>query len=413
MVGSSEEFIREVNTSIYDFLWKGRDKIKRNVMIADYNNGGLKMIDIASVIKAQKIIWIKRYCTKYDHPWKDYLSYHINKLGGECIFFGGVEIRNTDTPNFYLECINEINRYIDNNLDDFPHTRFHQSIWHNKTVQVQKKCIFFKELCKFGIKQIKDVFNPRGEFKAWNEIHGASGALFLQWYGCVNALRKANINKGPDMIDLCNSSRIIDKISTLKHKFIYQYFINDIASERPTNEFKLVDMYNFENIEYVYTLPFNVCMNSRQREFQFRCIKDIVYLNERLFKMNLVTDDLCSLCMLAKETAIHFFVECNISHDLWKMILDHFNVFSLFNIEHLTVKDIMYGVLIDDVCNPKVKLMNHIIILCKKYLYNCRMLNSKPHFNEFISHVLHTRNIEHHIAKANNKLNTHFAKWDI
>ena len=41
--------IRDINVMFYNFLWNGKgDKIKRNVMINDYSEGGLKMIDIAS-----------------------------------------------------------------------------------------------------------------------------------------------------------------------------------------------------------------------------------------------------------------------------------------------------------------------------------------------------------------------------
>ena len=37
----------EINNMFYGFLWSGRgDKIKRDVIISDYKNGGLRMIDI-------------------------------------------------------------------------------------------------------------------------------------------------------------------------------------------------------------------------------------------------------------------------------------------------------------------------------------------------------------------------------
>ena len=39
--------IKEVNKLFYSFLWNGKgDRIKRNVTINDYPDGGLKMIDI-------------------------------------------------------------------------------------------------------------------------------------------------------------------------------------------------------------------------------------------------------------------------------------------------------------------------------------------------------------------------------
>ena len=47
---SNNKVIKEINGMFYNFLiWNDKgDKIKRNVMINDYPEGGLKMIDITS-----------------------------------------------------------------------------------------------------------------------------------------------------------------------------------------------------------------------------------------------------------------------------------------------------------------------------------------------------------------------------
>ena len=39
--------LKDINTKMFSFLWDGKpDKIKRDRIIQDYKNGGLKMIDI-------------------------------------------------------------------------------------------------------------------------------------------------------------------------------------------------------------------------------------------------------------------------------------------------------------------------------------------------------------------------------
>ena len=54
--------IKEVNKLFFAFLWNGKgDKIKRNTIINDYPNGGLKMIGIVSFSKSLKATWIKKY----------------------------------------------------------------------------------------------------------------------------------------------------------------------------------------------------------------------------------------------------------------------------------------------------------------------------------------------------------------
>ena len=60
-IQSSPEAIKEINSIFYNLLWNGKgDKIKRNVMINDYSQGGLKMIDILSFNKSLKATWIKK-----------------------------------------------------------------------------------------------------------------------------------------------------------------------------------------------------------------------------------------------------------------------------------------------------------------------------------------------------------------
>ena len=50
----------KINNLIFDFLWNGKDKIKRDVIILNYNKRGLKMTDFKLFIRAQRIMWVKR-----------------------------------------------------------------------------------------------------------------------------------------------------------------------------------------------------------------------------------------------------------------------------------------------------------------------------------------------------------------
>ena len=66
---TNHQAIKELNEAFYHFLLDGKpDKIKRNVVINEYNDGGLKMIDLFSFNKSLKTIWIKKYL---DQTWAD------------------------------------------------------------------------------------------------------------------------------------------------------------------------------------------------------------------------------------------------------------------------------------------------------------------------------------------------------
>ena len=73
---TNHQVIKELNEAFYHFLWDGKpDKIKRNVIINEYGDGGLKMIDLFSFNKSLKTIWIKKYLEKTNMgKWKFFFT---------------------------------------------------------------------------------------------------------------------------------------------------------------------------------------------------------------------------------------------------------------------------------------------------------------------------------------------------
>ena len=55
-------FICEVDKLFFEFLWgkEKRPKIKRDVVVNDKSNGGMRMVDFKNMVKALKISWVKR-----------------------------------------------------------------------------------------------------------------------------------------------------------------------------------------------------------------------------------------------------------------------------------------------------------------------------------------------------------------
>jgi hypothetical protein len=59
------EFKEKIIEIAYNFIWHNKpEKIKRLTLIAEYEKGGLKMLDIDSFLKAQKAMWVKRLQTQ-------------------------------------------------------------------------------------------------------------------------------------------------------------------------------------------------------------------------------------------------------------------------------------------------------------------------------------------------------------
>ena len=62
----SKDLIKEADSLFYYFIWNGKDKVKRNVVISEVEKGG----DIDSMVRTRRVICIKKYLEDYKSPWK-------------------------------------------------------------------------------------------------------------------------------------------------------------------------------------------------------------------------------------------------------------------------------------------------------------------------------------------------------
>ena len=70
----SKELIKEANSIFYNFIWNRKDKVKRLALISDIEMGGLKMLDIQSMISAKRVTCLKKFLEDYSSPWKTILD---------------------------------------------------------------------------------------------------------------------------------------------------------------------------------------------------------------------------------------------------------------------------------------------------------------------------------------------------
>ena len=92
-------------------------------MIADYQDGGQKMLDIIEFNKALKISWILKIFQIYDckSKWKSFFDFHSSKVGGKLVFLGNLEPK--DARKLYIknDFIQElIELWTDLNYKKFP-----------------------------------------------------------------------------------------------------------------------------------------------------------------------------------------------------------------------------------------------------------------------------------------------------
>ena len=101
-----KEVINEANKIIFDFIWKGKNKVKRTSLIGDTKDGGLKAPHLESVIKTQMIMVCKRFADEEPCAWKTVLSHYLKPVGEKIILCCDFDVKklHINLPKFYWEC---------------------------------------------------------------------------------------------------------------------------------------------------------------------------------------------------------------------------------------------------------------------------------------------------------------------
>ena len=163
LIPVSNELIKEVNKELYSFIWNGKDKVKRAALINDIEDGGLKMLDLESLISAQRVMCVKRYVENFESPWKYVLDFYLKRVGGKFLFHCNFDHRtlSISLPTFYRECLqawSSMNNYDSSSYEGI----MNQIIWNNKYILSEGKSIFQSVFCNLGILKVGDLVSRDG-----------------------------------------------------------------------------------------------------------------------------------------------------------------------------------------------------------------------------------------------------------
>ena len=98
----------EVEKITFEFLWSGKDRIKRNIMYQDYSQGGLKMMNFKLFVKGQRLMWLKHLLYgERDAGWKLYFDFCFRTVGGRFLFLCDFDTSKLTLkiPQFYSEML--------------------------------------------------------------------------------------------------------------------------------------------------------------------------------------------------------------------------------------------------------------------------------------------------------------------
>ena len=344
-LSTCQDTLREVNNLLYDFLWGGKgDKIKRTVMVSDYENGGLKMLDIFTFNKSLKVSWLHKFFDKSNKgKWKLILEENLEKLGGKRMLSGFISKEDAgrlEIPNnFYKEIIEiwtELSYQNSTHVNHLSDIKLHP-IWNNSGIRINNQPVFYKTWSEKGVNYIEDIlyyvnsdyrFMPLDSFTEKYAIQ----TDFVTFSGIISAIRSYYKNckthkeleqdSGTFLEDFCNSKKA--------SKFSYLKLIKARQSPPTGSQRKWDQELNFQNRteidwKFVYSYPFKVTKETKLLNFQFKFIHRRIATNSFLFKIGKSNTEKCTLCNAETESHIHLFWECYYTQSFWNELKNWLN----------------------------------------------------------------------------------------
>ena len=266
------------------------------------------MPGIESMVKAQRVLCIKKFLETYPAGWKVFLGFYLKKVGGKFLFHCNFDFKKLPIalPDFYKECISTWSSLSEGNPSSLSDT-INQVLWNNRFICIDSRSVYSEKLLDAGLIKIGNLYDENGEFKLDKEPWRSSLSpidhflifrllnAFPQEWRKELKLNRASIYGNTQHQNLSSFTLCIDgkkkSLDKLFSKSLYQIFLSKISC-KPTAMNKYDEAFNTETFhldwEKIYLLPYKTTLHTKLREFQYKILNRILYTNDMLFKFKKV-----------------------------------------------------------------------------------------------------------------------------
>ena len=173
--------------------------------------------------------------------------------------------------------------------------------------------LFNKCFIDKGILRTRDIIDVSGSPLCWSSAqqkYSPNNLQMLSWLGLIRCIPRTWRNKLTSLQNE-NCDHIRKKSLGITSKIAYQKFLKPLLHS-PTAQKSLEQACNLNNVNWgkIYLLPRVTTIDSSLGSFQYKILNNTLYLNEHLFKFNIVDSPLCSLCKQENESVIQLFARC-------------------------------------------------------------------------------------------------------
>ena len=158
----------------------------------------------------------------------------------------------------------------------------------------------------------------------------------------------------------------------------------------------------------IYSLSLKVSLETKIREFQYTVLNNLVFTNEKLFKIKMIDSPQCTFCKNEIESLEHLFYNCEVTRSFW-VALRSWLVEHNINLKPSSVFNVLFGIFN---AGEDFVIVNHLILEAKFYIYRCKFNGVKPAMLVIKTKIGAIHNIQGRIAFMRNTVEFHDKKWE-
>ena len=163
---TTDDFIKQLNTIIYNFLLKGPDKIARVAARNEEKCGGLNLKDVGIQIQSLRLARISRLFNDSLHPWKAYINFLLKNFGGKFIFRCNYDIKDLNIDSAFYKELLQWRAEFRSEFSTQPPTAEYV-IWNNKNIKVDGKSVHYYNYVNAGIIKCSHLFFHKSNLESY------------------------------------------------------------------------------------------------------------------------------------------------------------------------------------------------------------------------------------------------------
>ena len=293
------EVSQEVDHIFFDFLWPNKKHhVKKKVLIQSIADGGLKMPCFYTILKANKLTWIKRLISK-DNNFTS-IAHANARIDNFSLFFkykmspAHMKIKPTAFYTQIIEYWNELRHVGKLTCNEI----LNEPLWLNKDIIIGKYPVHYTDWENHGISILNDIINNDGTFKSSHDLflqynlkvdimkhNSIKSSISRQW---IKTIQEANntIFKAIERGSIKIGNRY-KKIEHIKCKEFYWQIIS-YNYDRPTAIGKWEEQYYYANFKWddIFMLTYTTSIETSLQSLQYRIINRFIACNSNLSKRN-------------------------------------------------------------------------------------------------------------------------------